>query len=499
MSCVALVFPHQLFESSPALDSSVAAVWMIEDTLFFGDARYPMRFHKQKLAYHRATMSAWKQAREAQGYTVHLQAYRDGNSGLAELFERLAADGHDRVQLADPHDFMLSKRLSREAESAGVHIRVLASPAFLNDPADNREWRSGRKRWTMKEFYAWQRQRLDILMDGTEPAGGKYSFDEENRRKLPKKEKALLPVLPVVEQDATIKAAIASIESDFPDNPGSLDQWYYPTDRSSALQWLDQFLAERFVKFGVYEDAMVSGQSWLYHGVLTPMLNTGLLTPGEIIERALVAAEHEQVPLNSLEGFIRQIIGWREFMRATYDELGVAMRTTNHWQHHRAMPDALYDGTTGIKPVDETIERILETGYCHHIERLMVLGGFMFLCEIDPDAIYVWFMEMFIDSYDWVMVPNVYAMSQHADGGAITTKPYFSGSNYVLKMSDYAKGEWCVSWDALFWRWVIKNSEALAGNPRWSMMVANARRMPDEKKQAHITEAERFLSELFGT
>jgi len=346
---------------------------------------------------------------------------------------------------------MLSKRLSREAESAGVHIRVLASPAFLNDPADNREWRSGRKRWTMKEFYAWQRQRLDILMDGTEPAGGKYSFDEENRRKLPKKEKALLPVLPVVEQDATIKAAIASIESDFPDNPGSLDQWYYPTDRSSALQWLDQFLAERFVKFGVYEDAMVSGQSWLYHGV------------------------------------------------ATYDELGVAMRTTNHWQHHRAMPDALYDGTTGIKPVDETIERILETGYCHHIERLMVLGGFMFLCEIDPDAIYVWFMEMFIDSYDWVMVPNVYAMSQHADGGAITTKPYFSGSNYVLKMSDYAKGEWCVSWDALFWRWVIKNSEALAGNPRWSMMVANARRMPDEKKQAHITEAERFLSELFGT
>jgi len=156
--------------------------------------------------------------------------------------------------------------------------------------------------------------------------------------------------------------------------------------------------------FGPYEDAIAAGHNWLYHAVLTPMLNTGLLTPQQVIDKALDAAGNHNVPINSVEGFVRQIIGWREFMRATYHDLGVAMRTTNHWRHKRALPQCFYDGTTGIDPIDDVILRILDTGYCHHIERLMILGGFMFLCEIAPDDIYRWFMEMFIDSYDWVMV-----------------------------------------------------------------------------------------------
>ena len=172
------------------------------------------------------------------------------------------------------------------------------------------------------------------------------------------------------------------------------------------------------------------------------------------------------------------------------------MRTTNHWKHDRRLPDAFYDGTTGIDPIDDVILRVLDTGYCHHIERLMILGGFMFLCEIDPDDIYRWFMEMFIDSYDWVMVPNVYAMSQHADGGAITTKPYFSGSNYVRKMSNYKPGEWSEIWDALFWRWIIRNSKALKGNPRWAMMVKNGEKMADDKRQAHLQTAANYLKGL---
>ena len=180
------------------------------------------------------------------------------------------------------------------------------------------------------------------------------------------------------------------------------------------------------------------------------MLNTGLLTPSQVIKQALEYSTEFNPPLASVEGFIRQVIGWREFMRATYVDLSVPMRTTNHWQHHHKMPDEFYSGATGILPVDNVIKRVLDTGYCHHIERLMVLGGFMFLCEIDPDDIYRWFMELFVDSYDWVMVPNAYAMSQNADGGFITTKPYFSGSNYIRKMSHYPKGEWCDIWDALY-------------------------------------------------
>ena len=172
------------------------------------------------------------------------------------------------------------------------------------------------------------------------------------------------------------------------------------------------------------------------------------------------------------------------------------MRTTNHWEHRRKMPPSFYDASTGIDPIDDVIKRILQTGYCHHIERLMVLGGFMFLCEIDPDDIYRWFMEMFVDSYDWVMVPNVYAMSQNADGGTITTKPYFSGSAYVRKMSHYSPGAWSETWDGLYWRWILKHSDSLAKNPRWAMMSSMANKMAPQKRDTHLSNAESFLAKL---
>jgi deoxyribodipyrimidine photolyase-related protein len=183
-------------------------------------------------------------------------------------------------------------------------------------------------------------------------------------------------------------------------------------------------------------------------------------------------------------------------MRATYHDLGVEMRTTNHWGHHRKIPQSFYDGTTGIVPLDDTIQRLLKTGYCHHIERLMVLGGFMFLCEFDPDEIYRWFMELFVDSYDWVMVPNAYAMSQNADGGSITTKPYFSGSSYIRKMSHHKKGEWCDVWDGLYWRWIWNHADELAKNPRWAMMCSMVKKMDEDKRQTHLENAEAFLHQL---
>jgi len=210
------------------------------------------------------------------------------------------------------------------------------------------------------------------------------------------------------------------------------------------------------------------------------MLNTGLLTPQQVVKETISYADKNEVPLASLEGFLRQIIGWREFIRATYEDIGVPMRTTNHWNHQRSIPDSFYDGTTGIAPIDDTIGRILNTGYCHHIERLMVLGGFMFLCEC----------------YDWVMVPNAYAMSQHADGGQITTKPYFSGSAYIRKMSHYKTGRWSEIWDGLYWRWVWNHSDELAKNPRWAMMCSMAKKMDSEKRDNHLKVAEDYLASL---
>jgi deoxyribodipyrimidine photolyase-related protein len=226
------------------------------------------------------------------------------------------------------------------------------------------------------------------------------------------------------------------------------------------------------------------------------MLNVGLLTPQYIIDEALLYASNHEIPLNSLEGFMRQIVGWREFIRAVYELKGNEERTKNYWGFTRKIPDSFWNGTTGIEPIDSTIKKVLETGYCHHIERLMVLGNFMLLCEFDPDEVYRWFMELFIDAYDWVMVPNVYGMSQFADGGLMATKPYISGSNYVMKMSDYKKGAWQTIWDGLFWRFMHTHRTFFLQNPRLGMLVRTFDKMSDEKKNLHLKNAEEYLFKL---
>jgi len=204
-----------------------------------------------------------------------------------------------------------------------------------------------------------------------------------------------------------------------------------------------------------------------------------------------------RVPLNALEGFVRQVMGWREFVRLVYRTHGRVQRKKNFWGFTHGIPAAFYDGSTGVEPVDHVIRQVLRTGYCHHIERLMILGNFMLLCELSPDAVYRWFMEMFIDSYDWVMVPNVYGMSQFADGGLMSTKPYISGSSYVLKMSDFKKGSWCAVWDALYWRFVDRHADFLAKNPRMAMMVKMRLKLGD-RLEHHLRVADSFLAQLHG-
>ncbi|ASJ76122.1 cryptochrome/photolyase family protein [Granulosicoccus antarcticus] len=495
MQTAALIFPHQLFDQHPAIRDDLEKVYLVEESLFFGDDRYPLTFHRQKLAYHLATLDAYEK-RLKQQHPVERIAYTGKSSLLDTLMVRLAENGCDCLRVVDVHDFELNKRLHRSCAKSQIELVILPTPAFLNTPEENQDFRSGRKRWFMADFYQWQRRRFDVLMEDGKPAGGQWSFDEDNRKKMPTAEIKLIQPLPVKQRTARIRRACDQADKLIPDARGHLHDWLYPTTHEEAADWLDRFCAERFAKFGPFEDAMVHGQSFLHHSVLTPMLNTGLLTPQQVLDTALAAQKEYKIPLNSVEGFIRQLIGWREFMRATYDDLGVRMRTTNHWQHHNPLPDGFYTAETGIAPIDDCIGRVLETGYCHHIERLMLLGGFLFLCEVDPDEIYRWFMEMFIDAYDWVMVPNVYAMSQNADGGLITTKPYFSGSNYVLKMSNYQRGDWCDIWDGLYWRWIWKQRKALSGNPRWAMMCRAAEKMDAEKRQNHLNCAEAYLESM---
>jgi deoxyribodipyrimidine photolyase-related protein len=241
---------------------------------------------------------------------------------------------------------------------------------------------------------------------------------------------------------------------------------------------------------------MVQKESFLNHSVLSPLLNSGLITPINIIEETL--KYKDDYPLNSIEGFLRQIIGWREFIRGVYKVKGSQERTTNFFNFKRKIPKSFYDATTGILPIDITIKKVQKTAYNHHIERLMVLGNFMMLCEFDPDEIYRWFMEHYIDAYDWVMVPNVYGMSQFADGGLMSTKPYISSSNYLKKMSDFPNGDWQQIWDALYWRFIDLNRELFAKNIRMKFMVSMLDKMPDEKRINHFKIANEYLDSLDG-
>jgi deoxyribodipyrimidine photolyase-related protein len=493
-----IIFPHQLFKDHPAIQKE-NPVYFIEDSLFFGDKHYPAHFHEQKLVLHRASMKQFANKLKEDGFEVNYFSYVDDLKKEPAGFwvKKLASEGIKILCFCDPVDFMLEKRIKRAAAKHGLEVAMLESPNFINTKVENEQLFSSKKRYFMADFYIHQRRKLGILLedDKQSPIGGKWSFDEDNRKKLPKKLYNQLPEMPWPTSDEFVEEAIHYVEAHFPENPGEATRFRYPINHKQAEDWLEDFLQNRFANFGPYEDAIAESKPFLYHSLLTPMLNIGLLSPMQIIERALEFAENNEVPLPSLEGFVRQIIGWREYIRATYVREGVTMRTGNHWGHHHPMPKAFYRGDTGIPPLDDSIKRTLDFAYTHHIERLMVMGGFMFLCRIDPKAIYTWFMELFIDAYDWVMVPNVYAMSQNSAGGIITTKPYFSGSNYVRKMSHYAKGDWCDTWDGLYWKFIFDHRENLAKNPRWAMMVSMGKRMDEEKRQKHMEAAERFFDE----
>lgn len=497
MADVTLVYPHQLFSNSPALAKN-RRVYLIEDPLLFGtDRHWPLKAHRQRLVLHRASMRAYRKELEDRGYDVtYVDLPQGSNSDSRTVLRSALPQSIERIHVADVHDDVLQRRLKRFAQERGIELIWHETPAFVTPPEFLEEYTGADvKKPFMATFYQEQRKRMGILLDGNgKPVGGRWSFDDDNRKKLPKDHP--VPEEPSTRQNDYVKEAIAWVEDRFPDNPGSLNDFAWPVTRNAAMSWLNTFLEERFNEFGPYEDAISTQHRVMFHSALTPVLNIGLITPQDMVDAALDCAADHDIPLNSLEGFIRQIIGWREFMCGIYRHRGVELRNGNFWQFDRKMPDCFYDANTGIPPVDDSIRHALDHGWAHHIERLMVLGNFMLLCRIDPREVYRWFMELFVDAYDWVMVPNVYGMSQFADGGTFTTKPYLSGSNYIRKMSDYAKGDWCDTWDGLYWSFIADHQDFFAGNHRLSMMARSWDKMKPEKQRAHRQNAESFMTGL---
>jgi len=491
MKTIGLVFPHQLFEQV-AFSKNCEVIYLVEEYLFFH--QYP--FHKQKIAFHRASMKFYEQHLRQQGWNVIYIDAQQTFSDIRLLIPHIKQQGIEAIHYLDTTDCWLEQRIKTAAQESGIKLQQHPSALFINQADEITAYFRSRDKFLQNDFYIHQRKRRHILIDEHgKPLGGKWSFDDENRLKYPKG-KVPPERKPPIPNDFYEEAWVYT-EKNFPDNYGSLNQQIcYPCTFEDSKQWLNKFLRHELYDFGAYEDAIVASNYFLHHSVLTPMLNVGLLTPQYIIDTTLSLASRHPIPLNSLEGFIRQVLGWREFIRGIYENKGIAQRTRNAWRFSRKIPETWWNGTTGITPIDITINKILATGYCHHIERLMVLGNFMLLCEFDPDEVYRWFMTLFIDAYDWVMVPNVYGMSQFADGGLMATKPYISGSNYLMKMSDYPKGDWQLTWDALFWNFMHQHRHFFLQNPRLGMLIKTFDKMPEEKQQCLLARARNFLSGL---
>ncbi|RAX15543.1 cryptochrome/photolyase family protein [Pseudarthrobacter sp. AG30] len=513
-----LVLPHQLFEKHWEETGTDTVFVLIEHDLYFRQ----YAFHSHKLVLHRASMARFARRLRGLGYDVVVLASDRTRTSRVQLAELVRQRRPLSVTWFDVVDDWLEQDLAAGLADGGYRLRsedVLETPNFLTARTQIDDWFS-HNRPRMQDFYIWQRRRLDILVDNGEPAGGKWSFDAENRKKLPRghvpptvsrfRDHPALQQQGAFDLDALAEPSLAApsrhsdeasrevglaiewVSQEFPDAPGDPRLFAWPTTTREAREHLQEFVSERLGGFGPYEDAISAEHPFINHGLLTPVLNIGLLDPREVLDTALDGAG-AATSLASLEGFARQVIGWREYMRATYRVRGRRMRTANLLNHRNRPGAGWWDARTGLAPVDLVISRVLATGYAHHIERLMVLGNAMSLLRIHPDDVYAWFMEMFIDAYDWVMVPNVYAMSQFAAGADITTKPYVSGSNYLRKMSDLPAGEWMADWDGLYWSFIDDHRPVFERNPRSRMVVSLWDRMDPAVKDNHRARAHALL------
>ena len=484
-----IILGNQLFPIEEIKRTKIKKVFMKEDLGLCTNYRH----HKLKIFFFLSSMRQYRDYLIENGYEVIYHSIDDQSFDVdflktldQEIKEKKISDlGYFEIEDNEFNDKFKSFLIEKK-----IKTNEFQSPMFLCSKTEFKDF-FGNKSLRMVSFYQMMRKKYDLLMDGDKPEGGKWSFDAENRKKLPKNiEIPVLPKLKTTDFESELKQ---TIESKFTNHPGKLEKVWFPTNRSNSIKWLKNFLEKRFAKFGDYEDAIDSDHNFIFHSALSPLLNIGLLTPSEVIKETIEFSKKNEIPLNSLEGFIRQIIGWREFIRGTYHQKGEEERQSNFFNHHHKLTDAWYAGETGIPPLDDAIKDCLNYGYTHHIPRLMVISNLMTLSRIHPEEIYKWFMEMFIDSSEWVMVPNVFGMGTFADGGIFATKPYSCGSNYLLKMSNYKKGPWCDVVDGLYWKFMSDNKKFFASNPRLSILPRSLDRMKPERKKLIFKEADNFI------
>ena len=445
-----------------------------------------IKHHKSKIALFFSAMRSYRDQLITNSYKV---IYYDTNNNFStsyfdKLLYEVKINKIKKIEIYEIEDKPFEKDFLEFCKTNNLEINFLPSPMFIDSRGAFKYFLGDKKFHLQANYYKQMRKKMNLLLEDNKPIGGKWSFDEDNRKKLPSGYE--IPKLPSIKPYKEFSEISNAINTNFSNHPGELHSWM-PHSYEQIVEWLEIFFKDRFNEFGHYEDAIDKNEHFINHSVLSSSLNLGLITPKEVVDKSIDYAKKNDIPLNSLEGFIRQIIGWREFIRGIYQNYGDQMVKSNYWNHKNKLTATWYDGSTGIEPLDEAIKGAQKYGYTHHINRLMILSNIMNLCNIDPNEIYKWFMEMFIDSSDWVMVPNVYGMGTFADGGIFATKPYICGSSYILRMSNFKKGDWCDIVDGLYWKFIEEKRDFFVTNPRLSLMIRALEKLNPERKK-HIFE-----------
>ena len=480
---------NQLFPLPVLKKNKIRKVFMREDMQLCTYQRH----HKHKIILFLSAMRSYRDMLIKNNIEVYYEELNVDKTTtyIDSLINYINRNKISHITIFSVEDKWFEKQIAK-IKNYVDKLNTLQTPMFLTNPEDFVSMcpEKTKPKYKMTDFYINQRKKLNILLENNKPKGGKWTFDSENRKKIPKK---LLPPPPIKFTKTKHTQNVSElVEVNFPKHHGDVKEFNHPTTREDAMKNLDDFIHSRFKDFGNYEDSVDSRSPLWFHSNLSSALNIGLITPIDILDKIRTL---KNIPLNSYEGFVRQIVGWREFMRCLYQKEGLNMMKNNFFKHKRKLTDAWYSGTTGLDPLDYSIKSTIKHAYSHHIERLMIQVNLMNLCEIEPKNAYKWFMELYIDSSDWVMTPNVYSMGLFADGGIMATKPYICGSNYILKMMDFQKGEWCEIMDGLYWRFINKNRKFFKTNPRLNMMVSLYDKMNQQRKNQITKKADKFIVE----
>ena len=463
--------------------------------------------HCTKLVFLFSAMRHFAQELREAGWTVDYVDLTDAsNSGdfTGEIKRALKRHDISQIRVCEPSVYRVLELVKGWEAALDVPVSITFDDRFIATKEEFAEWADGRKQFRMEYFYREMRRKTDLLMDGDKPEGGAWNYDKENRK--PAKAGMKFPNPLSFKPDAITQDVIEMVKTRFNSRIGNVDGFFWAVERDGALKVLDYFLDHALPRFGDYQDAMVGGESFLYHSLLSPYLNAGLLGPLEICRAVETRYLAGDAPINAAEGYIRQIIGWREYVRGIYWLEMPDYVARNHLNAKRPLPDFYWTGETDMNCLSQSIGQTLEHAYAHHIQRLMITGNFALLIGADPHAVHEWYLSVYIDAFEWVELPNTLGMSQFGDGGLLGSKPYASSGSYINRMSDYCGdckykvkervGEDACPFNSLYWHFMARNEDVLRGNNRLAMPYRNLDKMDDEVRQGLMDQAEGFLAGL---